>query len=109
MLLKRFNYSVQEQFKRKTDTDWVLGFIVRFRGESDFVLKFYKKFVKCPKLKESEWQEESKDSSTLIDTNQKKSINECMRDFVMNYLQTAQLVYDLVPLVSSISKDPYLN
>ena len=74
--MKRFNYSVQEQFKRKTDN--VLDFIVRFRGESDFVLKFYKKFVKCPKLKESDWPEESKDPSTMIDTNQKKSINECM-------------------------------
>ena len=32
-----------------------------------------------------------------------------MRDFVGNYLLTAQLLYDLLPLASVIAEDPYLN
>ena len=31
-----------------------------------------------------------------------------MRKFASNYIRTAQLVYDLMPLANAISNDPYL-
>ena len=82
-------------------------YIVKHKGDADFILKFYKKHVKIPKLSDSEWPE-PEDTSSQINTT-KKSLNDCMKDFVFNYLNTAQHLYDLVPLVACLGDDPYLS
>ena len=35
-------------------------------------------------------------------------MQECMNDFVANFLGTSQLLYDLMPLMASLGDDPYL-
>mmetsp|Transcript_29094 Transcript_29094/g.38750 ORF Transcript_29094/g.38750 Transcript_29094/m.38750 type:complete len:86 (+) Transcript_29094:375-632(+) len=58
-----------------------------------------------PKLREDELPTEE---SKQIDTGVKKSANEAMSEFVSNYLQMAQMVYDMMPVASCINDDPYL-
>ena len=63
------------------------------------MLNFYKKFTKIPKLGASEFET----------TEEESDLNEVMQRFVSNYLLTAQLVYDLVPLMAVLGDDPYLE
>ena len=73
------------------------------RGKNDFVLMFYNKFIKMPKLAANEWVEESKDPEN------DRSINKCMKEYVQNYLHTAQLLYNLMPLMACLGDDPYID
>ena len=61
-----------------------------------------------PKLREEELIEE--ESKNLIDTSDKtKNNQEKMANFVTINLRIAQLIYDLMPVASAISDDPYLD
>ena len=73
-LHKRWTTAVQAQFRKKSND--VLKFIMKNRGKNDFVLMFYNKFIKMPKLAANEWVEESKDPEN------DKSINKCMKEYV---------------------------
>ena len=73
-LHKRWTTAVQAQFRKKSND--VLKFIMKNRGKNDFVLMFYNKFIKLPKLTANEWPEESKDPENAT------SINESMKEYV---------------------------
>ena len=66
-LLKKWQYSVQQQFKRQNEQ--VLQHIQDNYSSRMFVIKFYNKFVKRPKLTEEE--------------------GDKMRELVGNYLSNA--------------------
>jgi len=69
------------------------------------VLKYFKQYFKTPKLREGELPEE--ESKELHQASSGES--ETMRRFVVTCLKTQQLLYDLMPLASALSCDPYLE
>ena len=84
--------------------DKLLKRMRQHKYSSNFILKFYKKYIKLPKLREGELfvarEEESKEAPDL---------NKIMKNFVEIFLHTSQMLYDLMPLASAISDDPYLD
>ena len=57
-LLTWLSKSVDAQFRRLSNK--VFQFIVKNKDKSNFVLNFYKEFIKQPNIDDSEWVEESK-------------------------------------------------
>ena len=71
----------------------------------DFVLKFFKKYIKLPRL--------NQEDVTRMD-NQLFNLPQSDLDFLIqslasNYLKTLQLVYDLMPIVAALECDPYIE
>lgn len=62
----------------------MLKYALKHKGEANFVIKLYKKFVKIPKLDDSEWPEHAHTRQEISTAN--KSLNDRMKDLVFNYL-----------------------
>ena len=81
--------------------------MVKHKGDENFVYKLYKKFVKVPKVVDSEWPEHEQANQIIKTANE--SLMICIDKLIYNYLSTAQHLYELVPLVVCLGDDPYLS
>ena len=75
----------------------------KFVEHSNFVLKYFKKYMRLPNLREGELPnvEESKQPVS------RDSDNDTMKKFVLHFLKTSQMLYDLMPIAAALASDPY--
>lgn len=99
--MKRWNHCVGLQLVKNGDK--ILRNIRTYSEYKNFALKFFKKFMKLPNMRDGELpqEEESKEVSN------QESANKAMSTFAINCLKTAQLLYDLMPLTAALACDIY--
>jgi len=60
---------------------------MKHKGDENFVYKLYKKFVKVPKVADSEWPEHEQANQTINTVDENLMIS--MKKLIYNYLSTA--------------------
>ena len=61
------------------------------------MLRYFKKYMKIPNVRSDE----------LPGSTSREEDNEAMKSFVINSLNTLQLLYDIMPISTALACDPY--